>query len=124
MRTAMVALAVTLSMPSASLGGALTTEAQIREALSGQTVSGSEDGKTYAEYYVSDGSIRGRDDEGPYSGEWHISGRRFCMRYFDEDRGPTKWDCVGVAITGAGFAWIEDGERYEAKLAKGNPNNL
>jgi hypothetical protein len=31
---------------------------------------------------------------------------------------------MGVEITGSRFAWVVDGERYEARRVTGNPDNL
>jgi hypothetical protein len=123
MRVGMLGLAGFLSLTSASLGAVLTTEEQIRLAIIGNTVSGTEDGKPYTEYFLPDGHLRGVDPEGPYSGEWRISGRRLCERYFDEGSS-SDWECMGVEIVGSRFAWIVDGERYEARRIAGNPNNL
>jgi hypothetical protein len=123
MRVGMLGLAGFLSLTSASLGAVLTTEEQIRLAIIGNTVSGTEDGKPCSEYFLPDGHLRGVDPEGPYSGEWRISGRRLCERYFDEGSS-SDWECMGVEIVGSRFAWIVDGERYEARRIAGNPNNL
>jgi hypothetical protein len=132
MRAAMLGLAGLLAVPSASFGAVLTTEEQIRLAVIGSTVSGTEDGKPYTEYFLPDGQIRGMDPEGPYSGEWRISGRKLCERYFaqrtDEaipgEGSPSDWECMGVEITGSRFAWVVGGERYEARRMTGNPDNL
>ena len=132
MRAAIVGLAGFVSLLSVCFGAVLTTEEQIRQAIVGSTVSGIEDGKPYAEYFLPDGHIRGVDPEGPYSGEWRISGRELCERYFAQrteealpDEGsPSNWECMGVEITGSRFAWVVDGERYEARRVTGNPNNL
>ncbi len=118
-----------LSLTSLSFGAVLTTEAEIRQAIIGNTVSGIEDGKSYTEYYQLDGHIHGLEPEGPYVGEWRIAGPSFCVRYFDkeddEGSGSTgAWECMGVEIQGSLFAWIKDGERYKAQLVPGNPNKL
>ena len=75
---------------------------------------------------------RGVGPEGPYAGEWRINGRELCERSFAQraddaapDEGsPSDWECMGVEITGSGFAWVVDGERYQARRVPGNPNNL
>jgi hypothetical protein len=128
----MLGLAGFMSLSSVSFGAVLTTENQIRQAIVGSTVSGTEDGKPYAEYFLPDGHIRGVDPEGPYSGEWRISGRELCERYFaqrteeavSDEGSPSGWECMGVEITGSRFAWVVDGQRYEAQRVAGNPNNL
>jgi hypothetical protein len=134
MRPAMLGLAALLSLTSLGFCAALTTEAQIRQAIVGNTISGVEDGKSYAEYYQPDGYIHGAEPEGLYVGEWRTSGRNLCVRYFDKGEGPDReeagsgsigaWECMGVEIQGSLFAWIKDGERYKAQLVPGNPKKL
>ena len=132
MRMAMLGLAGFMLLSSASFAAVLTTEDQIRQAIIGNTISGIEDGKPYAEYFLPDGHLRGVDPEGPYTGEWRISGGTLCERYFTQrteeavpDEGsPSGWECMSVEITGSRFAWVVDGERYEARRVTGNPNNL
>ena len=124
MRVLILGLTGLLSLSSVSFGAVLTTEAQIRQAIIGNTVSGTEDGKPYTEYFLPDGHLRGMGPDGPYAGEWRISGRNFCERSFD-DGSYGGWECMGVEIVGSRFAWIdEDGKRYEARRVAGNPNNL
>ena len=47
---------------------------QIRQALAGNTILGIENGKEYSEYFLPGGFIRGRDSDGPYTGQWVIRG--------------------------------------------------
>ena len=138
MRVLILGLTGLLSLSSVSFGAVLTTEAQIRQAIIGNTISGTEDGKPYTEYFLPDGHLRGMAPDGPYAGEWRISGRKFCERSFEDagsglhDSGDAgaggsygDWECRGVEIVGSRFAWIdEDGKRYEARRVAGNPNNL
>jgi hypothetical protein len=132
MRMAMLGLAGLMFQSSASFAAVLTTEDQIRQAIIGNTISGIEDGKPYAEYFLPDGHLRGVDPEGPYTGEWRISGGILCERYFEQgtdepvpgEGSPSDWECMSVEITGSRFAWVVDGERYEARRVKGNPDNL
>jgi hypothetical protein len=129
MRAAILGFAGSLSLASLSFGAVLTTEAEIRQAIIGNTVSGIEDGKSYTEYFQPDGHIHGQEPEGPYVGEWRIDGPSFCVRYFDkEDEAGSgsigAWECMGVEIQGSLFAWIKDGERYKAQLVPGNPKKL
>lgn len=132
MRGAILGLAGLMSLSSVSFAAVLTTEDQIRQAIVGNTISGTEDGKPYAEYFLADGNLRGVGPDGPYAGEWRINGRELCERSFAQraddaapDEGsPSDWECMGVEITGSGFAWIVDGERYQARRVPGNPNNF
>jgi hypothetical protein len=132
MRILILALFGLVLASTPSFAAVLTTEDQIRQAIIGNTISGIEDGKPYAEYFLPDGHLRGVEPEGPYTGEWRISGRTLCERYFtqrteepDPDEGsPSGWECMSVEITGSRFAWVVDGERYEASRVTGNPDNL
>ena len=82
MRGAMLGLAGLMSLSGASFAAVLATEDQICQAIAGNTISGTEDGKPYTEYFLPDGSLRGVGPEGPYSGEWRINGRELCERSF------------------------------------------
>jgi hypothetical protein len=134
MRPAILGLAGLLSVSGLSFGAVLTTDAGIRHAIIGNTISGIEDGRPYTEFYQPDGYIHGQEPDGLYVGEWRISGRSFCVRYFDKGESPDRdeegsgsigaWECMGVDIQGSLFAWIKDGERYKAQLVPGNPNKL
>ena len=134
MPAAMLGLAALLSLTSLGFGAALTTEAQIRQAIVGNTISGVEDGKSYAEYFQPDGYIHGAELEGLYVGQWRTTGRNLCVRYFIKGEGPDReevgsgdigaWECMGIDIQGSLFAWIKDGERYKAQLVPGNPNKM
>jgi len=132
MRGAILGLAGLMSLSGASFAAVLATEDQIRQAIAGNTISGTEDGKPYTEYFLPDGSLRGVGPEGPYSGEWRINGRELCERSFaqrDDEAAPNEgslsdWECMGVEITGSAFAWVVDGERYPATRLPGNPNKL
>jgi len=41
-----------------------------------------------------------------------------------DEGSPGEWECLGLEIFGSRFAWIVDGERYEARRVTGNPDNL
>jgi hypothetical protein len=134
MRAVILGFAGLLSATSLSFCAVLTTEAEIRHAIIGNTISGTEDGKPYTEYYQPDGYIHGREPEGSYVGEWRIADRSFCVRYFDKGEGADReeegsgsigaWECMGVDIQGSLFAWVKDGDHYKAQLVPGNPNKM
>ena len=108
----------------ASFAGPLTTEAQIRQAIVGNTISGTEKGKAYLEYFQGDGFIHGRDAEGPYVGQWRISRGQLCMSYFEEDKTVSAWECSRVALEGSRLAWLDDEGREYSDVIMGNPNKL
>ena len=59
----------------------------------GNTISGVEDGASYVEYIVPDGTIRGIEADELYTGRWQIAGPKFCMSYVDDGGA---WKPVGV----------------------------
>ena len=90
MRPAILGLAALLSLTSLGFGAALTTEAQIRQTIIGNTISGVEDGKSYSEYYQPDGYIHGLEPEGLYVGEWRTSGGNLCVDTSIRERALTE----------------------------------
>jgi hypothetical protein len=128
LRAAILGFASLLSVTRLSFGAVLTTNAEIHHAIIGNTISGTEDGKPYAEYYQPDGYIHGQEPEGSYVGEWRIAGRNVCVRYFDRGEGPDRdengsgsigaWECMGVDIQGSLFAWIKDANATRPSLSR------
>ena len=150
MNTAFAYLAATavvfvVSAPSKSSGGSLdrpvrlassaTARASVATALSGaeiqarligNTITGVEDGETYAEYLAPDGTISGEGDSGAYAGFWRVAGDQLCFRYDDDDAGGA-WDCASVTLIGASVYWSRGapaGAPPEATLLAGNPKKL
>jgi hypothetical protein len=68
-RAAIVILASSLILvPAMADAKMLSTEAEIRGAIIGNTISGEEHGKAYYEYFRSDGGIVGEKDGERYLG--------------------------------------------------------
>lgn len=86
---------------------------QIRKAFVGRTIVGTEDGESYSETLLADGSLVGRSAaEGEYEGEWSIDGNELCFSYEDEDD-----DCSRVALRGTKITFLgEDGANTSATL--------
>ena len=69
--------------PARKEGGPLTG-AEITALVSGNTVKGPK----FSEYYVPDGSIRGReieDTDEEYLGTWHVEGDQLCVAFPSHD---------------------------------------
>jgi len=106
------------STDSAEPGSAMAKGEQIRERISGNTVSGTMDPEsTYTEYYAPDGTIHGAS----YQAKWNIDGDRMCFNY---DEAPQA-DCYAVKIDGNAVEWHLDGETQgKGTIVEGNPNNF
>ena len=134
MRAAILGLAGLLSVTSLSFGAVLTTDADIRHAIIGNTISGVEDGKSYAEFYQPDGYIHGARGGRALCGRVAHSRPELLCAILHKGEGPDReevgsgdigaWECMGVDIKGSSFAWVKDGERYKAQIVRGNPNKL
>jgi len=112
---------VRLGADASALSGA-----QIRAQVIGNTITGVEDGETYAEYLAPDGTISGEGDSGAYAGFWRVAGDQLCFRYDDDDAGGA-WDCASVTLIGASVYWSRGapaGAPPEATLLAGNPKKL
>ena len=116
--------ALLLLAPAASLAGDLASDDQIQQALVGNTVTGVENGKSYTEYYLPDGTLHGLEAEGSYTGHWKIDGGRFCENYVEDSGLASDWDCAHVSIDGNNLIWADGADKEPAKLIKGNPSNL
>ncbi len=94
--------ALALSLGNAAAGPALAAGgAEIRAAISGNTVQGNMDASgAYAEFYAPDGTIKGKD----YTGSWSVEGDAMCFVY----EGTPK-DCWNVEISGDQVRWLKDG---------------
>ena len=110
--------------PTCVLSKELINDAQIREAIVGNTISGREDGAAYVEFINPDGRIVGEDRDGRYTGRWRLNEGRICFSY-DKDGGKASdWDCAQVGLEGSRIVWISDGDRSYADLIQGNPNRF
>jgi hypothetical protein len=130
MKTALVrsiGIAILLSVGLA--GGAALADPvalkgdQITAKLKGNTLSGTEDGKSWTEYFLPDGAVRGIWGGDRYSGKWSIKGDQLCEEYPGD---PSSNFCDTVSMDGDTLHYQKpDGsDDGEAKFASGNPKNL
>ena len=109
---ALLALAFAMAHAADKLNGA-----QIRTAVSGNTVQGMMEGTgAYAEFYQNDGVIRGDG----YTGVWAIEGDAMCFQYGSDPKA-----CWEVVKDGDLIQWLKDGKvEGSGTVAPGNPNNF
>lgn len=93
------------------------TGAEIKAAISGNTVQGNMDSSgAYAEFYAADGIIKGKD----YAGKWSIEGDAMCFEY----EGTPK-DCWNVELNGDQVRWLKDGaSQGTGTIIPGNANGF
>ena len=111
-----ITLSLVFFMAAASSALA-ATGAEIRAAISGNTVQGNMDSSgPYAEFYDASGTIKGKD----YTGKWTVEGDTMCFEY---DGSPK--DCWAVEISGDQVRWIKDGaSQGTGTIIKGNANGF
>ena len=110
---------------TAGVGGALSG-GDIQARFVGNTIDGVENGQSYSEYLVPDGTLRGVEPSGPYTGRWRIANNQICFHYDEEDGDPGAWDCSPVTLVGQNVYWSQgvDEDPPEATVVSGNPKNL
>ncbi len=93
------------------------TGAQLKQAVSGNTVEGSMDASgRYTEFYAADGTVRAKD----YKARWSIEGDSMCWVYEGQPK-----DCWQANIKGASVRWLKGGKAQgSGTVVKGNPNRL
>ena len=114
---ARLALALTFATAMPAAAETLATGAEIKAAVSGNTVQGAMTGSdTYTEFYAEDGTIKGKD----YAGKWTIDGDKMCFTYDTPDA-----ECWGASIKGDMITWMKDGkDDGTGTILKGNPNTF
>lgn len=105
--------AAAILVSAAALAYAAATGAEIKAAVSDNTVQGNMDATgAYAEFYAADGTIKGKD----YTGKWSIEGDQMCFEYQD-----TPKDCYALDISGDQVRWLKDGKSTgTGTIVKGN----
>ncbi len=93
------------------------TGAQLKQAVSGNTIEGSMDASgRYTEFYAADGTVRAKD----YKARWSIEGDSMCWVYEGQPK-----DCWQATIKGASVKWLKGGKALgSGTIVKGNPNRL
>lgn len=96
---------------------------EIRMALTGNTLDGTDADGDYIIYYPTSSQMRiayqGREE----SGVWRIDGDSYCRRW--ETFGSGKERCVTMFRKGDQIDWVQKGEITDRSvLINGNPGNL
>lgn len=88
--------------------------------LVGNTVAGKVEGKDYAEFYLSDGTVKTLEESTLMTGKWSVEGEQVCFVYPKEDKA-----CFAVEVSGDDVTFTEkSGIGIRLKILKGNPKNL
>ena len=116
----LAATAIALSLASLAHAGdlpPLAKGAQLKRAVSGNTVEGSMDASgRYTEFYAKDGTVRGKD----YKAKWNIEGDTMCWVYEGQPK-----DCWQAGVKGTSVKWVKDGKvQGTGTIVKGNPNEF
>ena len=106
--------------PSARKQGGPLTGAEIAMLVSGNTIKGPK----FSEYYVPDGSIRGReieDTDEEYLGTWHVEGDQLCVTFPSHDYK----SCVSVIQDkDSEYTFAGSGSPGKRTIINGNPEKL
>jgi hypothetical protein len=101
------------------------TGAELRAALSGNTVTGRhDDGMPYSEWHAPDGRVFGHNNRDPVEeGCWDIRGDQVCY-YYAEGRikGEFCWEFRKVGDSGFRLRSVGTGMQATGVLQRGNPH--
>lgn len=96
-----------------------STDQYAVKRIEGNTLQGERFGKNYIEFFSRTGTIRGRDEDGPYEARWELRGERLCI-----SRG-FGYDCARVTIENTDQVTLRYDTRQEkSKLIFGNPRRI
>lgn len=92
---------------------------EIMDQIKGATIHGTENGVAYVELLRADGSIKGKDSDGPYSGEWMVNSKgQVCLSYDEDDEDD---DCGSLSPDGSRLTFASDGSTAQVTLARRKP---
>lgn len=112
-------LAVASCLLFASHAAMAQGPSDIRNRMKGATIHGTEDGVAYVELLSADGSIKGKDGDGPYTGEWTVNGKgEVCLSYDDDDEDD---DCGVLSADGKRLSFASDGSVALVTPVRGKP---
>jgi len=87
--------------------------------LIGNSITGTEDGKTLTEHYAADGTAKSMLGNEISTGTWMLVGEVICFKYADEPQT----ECYKLEVTGDN-ATDEKGSGTRYQILKGNPKGL
>jgi hypothetical protein len=89
--------------------------------LVGNSITGTEDGKTLTEYYAPDGMAKSMLDNEISTGTWALVGEAICFKY----AGEPKAECYKLEVIGdTATMYDEKGSGTRYQILKGNPKGL
>lgn len=119
----MTTSAATSAAP-AKPAGARVSAADLPAVVSDRTHRGQSEGKPYSEYYVPDGTVRGKTADETYKGTWKVVGDELCFTY-PEDGVLPRAECYAVFNNGDAIEWLSvDGTIVQTTYVQGNPDGL
>ncbi len=108
--TIMVFSAPVLASEDAPAGNVQATAAQIDQLLSGNTITGTWSGSTYAQYFADNGvTVYVEEGRPPSRGKWRV---KEDTNEYDSWWEQTGWTPYKVMMTNNGYAWI-NGDKLE-----------
>jgi hypothetical protein len=119
-----ILISTALIVPSVAQPRRSSNNDKIRQVFAGNTISGTEGGKAYVEFFHHNGRISGEASDGKYSGNWQVSHGRVCLSYEKGNGRRTPWDCSNISVNGSRIVWIAEGKKFFSALARGNPRGL
>lgn len=114
----------TTSTPATKPAGDKVAPADLAAIVANRTHRGEADGKPYAEYYTTDGAVRGKTGGETYAGSWKVVGEQLCFTYPEPGKAE-EVDCYSVFTNGDTVTWTgADGGVTQTVSVDGNPDNL
>ena len=96
------------------------TGAEIRDALSGNTVSGIQDGVAWKQYFDPSGQTTYVSGGRASPGRWSVRGDRYCSQWPPSER----WDCYTMTGDGDRMTFVPDGGGTDWPVTVSNGNRL
>jgi Caspase domain len=103
--------------------GAKLSGDEIRTVFAGNSVTGVSGGKSYTDFYMANGTIKGSRKGGKYGGYWRVEGDTICIDY----QGTQFDSCYTIVLNGDRVrAFDESGAegKNKARIVPGNPAGL
>ena len=89
-------------------------------ALVGNTVVGKLEGKDFADYYLTDGTVKTMVDSQAVAGKWSLEGDKICFTYPDDPK-----ECYVMEVVGDSATFTDkSGLAVKVQILKGNAKNL
>ena len=119
--TKLVAATCLVMLASTPIAGAderPLTGAEIKDALSGNTVAGVQDGQAWKQYFDPNGRTTYVSGGRASPGRWSVRGDKYCSQWPPSER----WDCYAMTGEAGKMTFIPDGGgvHWPAIVSSGN----